>query len=200
MRLATKILISMFLAVHLGSYVIRISPFEITAKLMRFSIAGHETSLYELARTYQSYTLTGVSGQLFAPLPARANTYIGATVELTGGATRDFRFPLPRDAGWLGGKRFEPFHKLGSSLQDKSSAPYYPDVCRYIARTIAASGEQPQRVRLLVFHAPIPLDSRPQVHLAEQQPWFDYTRMLRDEAQYTGKLLLDYTVQPEDLA
>lgn len=199
MSRTTKTLVSVFLLIHLGAYAIRISPFASVAQLVRFRIADRQWNLNELARWYQAYTVTSVSGQLFAPLPARANVYVGAVVELADGARRDFRFPLPRDASGLAAKSYTYFHKLGTSLADKASAPFYADICRYIAREMRNAPTQPVHVQLIAFHAAIPLHSRPEVHLTDDPPWFDYTRLLRDEAQYDAKVLLDYDVRPEDL-
>ncbi|HYD48208.1 MAG TPA: hypothetical protein VEB21_07670 [Terriglobales bacterium] len=200
MSTRAKILVSLFLTMHLGAYAIRISPLAITAKMVRFELGGERLSLYDLARWYQAYTVTAVSGQLFAPLPARSNVHIGARVELADGGGRDFLFPRPQDETGLAAKRNVFFHKLGMSLTNEDNAVYYADLCRYVARQFATNGSRPVRVQLIAFHAPIPRHSRPEVHLRDGAQWFDYTQMLRQQAHYEENTLHEYTVQPEDFA
>lgn len=196
----SKVLISLFLIVHLGAYTIRITPFAAPAARVQIAIGGAQTSLFELVRWYQRYTVTAVSGQLFAPLPSRSNTFLGAMVELADGSIQEHRFPSPRDfAGWQS-KGLEPFHKFGVALQDKSNEPYYGDVCRFVTRQHAKGPSLPVRVRLITYFMPIPRHNRPEIRRAVQVPWFDYSRLLRDEASYGEQLLLEYTVQPEDIA
>lgn len=197
LSLAWKLAISAFLAVHLGAYLIRISPLELPAKQVRFELAGHRLSLYDAARWYQRCTVTSVSGRLFAPLPARANIYIGAEVVLADGSTRPWRFTLPRDVSPLAGRGYTHFHKLGMSLVNRGGEGYYADLARYVARQLA--GERPVRVRLLAFHSPIPQHNRAGVHRAESPLWFDYTRMLREQAVYEPRVLGEYEVRSDDL-
>lgn len=200
MTTTRKLLVSLFLSVHLGAYAIRISPLGLVAQQIAVGTGEHGLDLYQLASSYQAYTVTSVSGQLFAPLPARSNVHIGAVAELADGSQARFRFPMPSDTRGLGAKRYEYFHKLGTSLSDGANAAFHPDVARYVARTLAAEGKRPLRVRLVAFHAEIPRHNRPEVYLAKQQQWFDYTHLLREAARYEETLLLDYAVRPEDIA
>lgn len=197
---AAKCCVSLFVLVHLGCLAIGISPFAAPARMISTTVAGQTWTLHEVVQAYQRRTVTGFSGQLFAPLPARSNRYVGAVIRYTDGTERHFHFPRPSETSGFLGEVYLQFHKLSKNLGRPKVAPLYPDVCRYLARRFGTPGKMPREVELIAFYQLIPRHNRAELRTGGGDAWHDYTAILRDRRVYEQKSLFVYSVQPGDAA
>lgn len=210
-----KILISVFILFHWACVIAWIlpkpSPIKTFLLGLKAPLPGIEKAPGEAPREWTmrlrpvaaSYLQNSGQWQewaMFSPNPLQVNRYVGAQVAFERGNWKQYTFPRLSEMNFMEAWVEKRYRKLQQRLIDENKVPYHEDVARWIARELHEPGNKPVRVTLFVYEAPIPKHDREELHAADAPAWIDYTDLLRTKAKYSPKLLVDYFVQPQDLA
>ena len=122
---------------------------------------------------------------MFAPDPAKVNSYVDAEVTFRDGTRQMWQLPRMNEIGLIDRYFKERYRKYGTEyLRMDSHAALWPDAARYIARLYRNPGNPPVVVRLIREWSEIPAPARDGIY--RPGPWGKY-------AYYS------YLVQPGDL-
>jgi hypothetical protein len=87
---------------------------------------------------------------MFAPDPARVNSYVEAEISFRDGSTRVWSVPRMNELGYVDRYFKERYRKFSTEyLRMDSHAALWPDAARYIARVNRNPANQPTAVRLV---------------------------------------------------
>ncbi|HXX93753.1 MAG TPA: hypothetical protein VEN81_08970 [Planctomycetota bacterium] len=154
----------------------------------------------EVVANYLWHTAQWQDWAMFAPNPLQTNRYLQAHVLLERGAGREYTMPRLETLGWLEGWLQKRYRKLKNRLLDEDRRELYEDLARFIARRSGDPGNLPVRVTVFAYESPLPRHDRPELLGPTAPAWVDYSSLLRDQARYSPRLLVDYFVRPGDLA
>lgn len=154
----------------------------------------------QIVDSYLYNTAMWQDWSMFAPDPLQVNRYVNATVTFQDGSTKIFDLPRLSQLNFLEAWIEKRYRKLQERIIGENGPGFRNDLCRYMARKLFVDKDNPPlRVELNEFDSPVPRHDRSDLKGPNAPAWVDYTKLLRVDAQYTKKLLLDYTVKPEDL-
>jgi hypothetical protein len=144
--------------------------------------------------SYLFHTAQHQDWAMFAPNPLQFNRYVAATVTFRDGRREEVGFPRLSQLNLFEAWIQKRYRKYQHRIADEPVQAFREDLARYVARQVATPDRVPARVDILEYQSPIPRHDRPR-----GTGWIDYTALLRDNARYAPKLLLEYAVRAEDL-
>jgi hypothetical protein len=209
-----KILISLFIVFHFACVVAWILPKPSPVKSfllgLKLPLPGHSWSgdgagsrltigPREVVASYLYHTAQWQDWAMFAPNPLQTNRFVGAQVFLERGSWRDYTLPRLEEMGWIQACLEKRYRKLKNRLLDENRRELYEDLARFIARRSNEPGNPPVRVTLFAYESPIPRHDREELKQPNAPAWVDYALLLREQARFSPRLLLDYFIQPGDL-
>lgn len=131
---------------------------------------------------------------MFAPNPLQINRYVAATVTFRDGRQEEFTMPRLSQLGVIDCWIEKRYRKYQHRIAEERAPAFREDLARFVARRFATAGNPPLRVAIFEYQSPIPRHDR-----VKLPGWIDYTSLLRDNAVFSRKPLLDYVVRPGDL-
>jgi hypothetical protein len=209
-----KILISLFIVFHFACIIAWIlpkpSPIKSFLLGLKVPLPGHSRNEdgagshlavgpREVVASYLHHTAQWQDWAMFAPNPLQTNRYLGAQVILERGSVRDYTLPRLEEMSWPRAWVEKRYRKLKNRLLDENRRELYEDLARFIARGLNEPGNPPVRVTLFAYESPIPRHDREELKGPNAPPWVDYSLLLREQARFSPRVLLDYFVQPGDL-
>lgn len=157
---------------------------------------GWRVEFRPVVSTYLFNTAQYQDWAMFAPNPLEFNRFVAATVTFRDGRREEYGFPRLCQLDGLHAWVEKRYRKLQHRIADENVAAFREDLARYIARRVNEGRNPPVRVTLYDYRSPIPKPDRAGL---DPREWVDYSKLLREDARFTGILLLDYAVRPEDL-
>ena len=158
--------------------------------------SGWHVEFRPIVSTYLFNTAQYQDWAMFAPNPLEFNRFVAATVTFRDGRREEYGFPRLSQLDVLHAWIEKRYRKLQHRIAEENVAAFREDLARYIARRVNDCRNPPIRVTLYDYRSPIP---KPECAGPGASEWVDYSKLLRDDARFTGILLLDYAIRPEDL-
>lgn len=209
MGLGKKIVISIFILFHwfcIISWILP-EPSPVKSALIgwQLPLPAHDQSGWHIVkrqviRTYLWNTAQWQAWEMFAPDPFQFIIFISATVHFRNGQTEEFVLPRLDQLGVFDAWIQKRYRKYQHNIIGEEWAAYRPDLARHIARQLHRDSQNPpDHVTIIHNTASLPRHDRQELRGKNAPLWIDYAQLLREVPQFTQSVLLNYSVQPEDL-
>jgi hypothetical protein len=170
---AKRVLINVFLGFHIVVIASWCLPLNVPPlRLVR-----------NVVRPYFLWSGLFQSWDMFAPIPASANSYLEATIIYKDGTRKIWTFPRMEELSRTDRYIEERYRKFEENIQNSANDAIWPDVARHIARA-NSSPDKPVKTIFLIQHLSPIVPAADGSYLA--QPWDQH-------------VLFGYGVRPEDL-
>jgi hypothetical protein len=137
----------------------------------------------KLIRPYFLWSGLFQSWDMFAPIPAFANSYVEATIIYKDGSRATWTFPRMEQLSRTDRYIEERYRKFEENIQNSANDAIWPDVARHIARMNSTPAKPVKTIMLVQHWSPNVLGADGSY---EPQPWDQH-------------ILFGYGVRPEDL-
>jgi hypothetical protein len=173
LQTAKRVLINLFLGFHILAIACWCLPLNLAP--LRFG--------KNFIRPYFLWSGLFQSWDMFAPIPASANSYVEATIIYKDGTRKTWTFPRMEELSRKDRYIEERYRKFEENVQNSANDAMWPDVARRIARANNSPDKPVKTILLIQKWSPIVAGADGSY---EPQPWEQH-------------VLFGYGVRPEDL-
>lgn len=208
-RTGFKILVSFFILFHWFCVLVWVLPKPSAIKESLLALAvplpkhdgdGWKIAPRELVATYLFNAIQWQDWSMFAPNPLQVNRYVDAEVTFKDDSHQRFSLPRLSRLNYWGAWIEKRYRKYQHRLAEETVPAYAEDFARYVAKKMFVDPQNPPvKVAVQSHESPLPRHDRPEIRGKKGTREINYTRLLRELAQYNTVVLVDYQVKPEDV-